>query len=466
MKIGRPATTNAFPQDKRYWGQQGQWGPFSAEASGRPNAAEVLRDGMQQANLDIKEVLDRYNQEMVRLGKHPISLSRMYRMTRAYKQIPEDIIRREVLARVCQVSPLLLGVVPVQELVFTPESTHTVAVPTVLQRVSVDLEQQESLLKCLWQIYYTSAAYIDVQAIQRLETFEQQTQGNAQAKARELLYSHHRLANSVARRDQANFADAVRYADQAITVAERMQDEELLSGGWYARGYAHLLWGESWKVGETGLLVPNAGKIKQAITDFDHALSHHPRPQLAGNILMLQSRAYTSLKEQDPFAVSKARTNMERAAKLIGKDPISDLHLRILLDGDPNGFNEGMYRLLSAVILNGLGRGEDALDELDALALLDRKKGIARTQTGKNAWSSIIRASASLKRADYFSAAQEAIHALLLCQDIDSVGNILLIRDLYARLVTVGYRSDLVEELGQELARYSQAKHVARKATR
>jgi tetratricopeptide (TPR) repeat protein len=408
---------------------------------------------MQQAHLTIAEVTRRYNLEMRRLNKHAISLNRMYRMTCDYTQVPEDITRRKVLARVFQVSPVLLGVVSVQEVLLKPGAKPIVALPTILKRAIVDLEQQESLVKYLWHISYTSTGQIDEGATQQLEALEQGSTGRAQWKARELLYSHHRLGAWVTR-GQGNFAGAVRHADQAIALAESMEDEELVSAAWYARGYSNVVWGEIWKVGEQGILLPNPRKIAEAITDFDHALQHHPRPQLAGNILTVQSRAYSVLKDQDPLSVTKARTNMERAANVLGKDTINDPYMRILLDGSPNGFNEGMYRLKRAVILNGLGRGEDALDELDRLVALDGKQGIARNQARTNAWSLIIRASASFKRGDYFSAAQEARNALLVCQDIDSGANIMLIRDIYARLIKVGYKHELIEELGRDLATY------------
>jgi tetratricopeptide (TPR) repeat protein len=412
---------------------------------------------MQHAQLTIAEVTRRYNVEMKRLHKHAISLNRMYRMTRDYTQVPEDITRREALARVFEVSPVLLGVASVQEVLLTPGAKPIVAVPTILKRAIVDLEQQESLLKCLWHISYTSTGQIDEGATQQLEALEQFSAGRAQWRARELLYSHHRLGAWVTR-GQGKFAEAVRHADQAIALAESMEDEELVSAAWYARGYSNVVWGELWKVGEQGILLPNASKITEAITDFDHALQHHPRPQLAGNILTVQSRAYSALKDQDPFAVSKARATMERAANFIGKDSITDPYLRILLDGGPNGFNEGMYRLNRAVTLNGLGREEGAVDELDALAALDGKKGIARNQARTSAWSLIIRASASFKRRDYFTTAQEARNALLVCQDIDSVSNITYIQDIYARLSKVGYTHDLAEELGRELRTYYRPK--------
>ncbi|MBV9690495.1 MAG: hypothetical protein JO202_12400 [Ktedonobacteraceae bacterium] len=481
MTIGRPATTNAFPSQKFYWGQQAQWGPFSAEASGRPNAAEVLRDGMQRANLGIKEVLERYNQEMVRLGKHPISLSRMYRMTRDYTQVPEDITRREALARVFQVSPILLGVVPVEEFILKPESQKKpFAVPTVLKYASLDLEHYEHNVQHLWYIFDTGTVQdvLDEKAIVELETIEQRTRDKAQLKTQELLHSYARLAALDAGSDRGRYANAVRYAEKAIAAAERMQDEELLSAGWYARGYRNLVWGRVWKLNEHGLLVLSREKIREAIIDFDKALGRigsgnghstvtsRPHPQLKGRLLLEQARALSLIKDEDPHLYeAKARANIDLAATLIGKDPLDDHYLRCLLTGSfSGGFNNGTYRLVQAVTLKNLEDFEEAADSIDELEDLSGDKGIRKNQTRLNGWSLIIHAQAAFGQGDYFTAAHSAKRALQACGEIRSRSNIMLIQDIYARLLKTGYKLELIDELGQELARYYQASNSPRKS--
>jgi tetratricopeptide (TPR) repeat protein len=423
---------------------------------------------MQQAQLTIAEVTRRYNVEMKRLHKHAISLNRMYRMTRDYTQVPEDITRREVLARVFQVSPALLGVVSVQEVLLKPGARANVAVPTILKRATVDLEQQESLLKCLWHIHFTNTAQhaLTENAPQELESFEQQTSGKTQYRTQELLYSHYRLESVNARTDRGRFADAVRYADQAIAVAERMEDEEFVSAAWYTRGYDNLEWATVWKVGEGGLLVPNREKIREAIADFakalgrDKTITSHPRPQLAGKALLEQARAYAHIKDENPLYETYARANIEAATKLIGKDSIEDPYLRILLDGSVNGLNLGSYCLQKANAQNSAGRFDEALESIEELEDLSGREGIGG-QVRNNGFSLLLRAQAALGKGDYFVAAQSASMALALFTDLDVRGaDILQIQDIYVRLLKTGYKLDLIEQLGRELRTYFSLKKM------
>lgn len=371
--------------------------------------------------------------------------------------VPTDITRRRIIARLLGIPPALLGLASLKELVFLPER-KTPLIHVELHKVLIDIPLYQKHIHVALHLHRTSHAQSllnDINSdIQDLESVFGQAQGDLFYQVGELLVSNGLLAAKIVK-DQGQFALAYAYANDAVRIAKRLEDDELEASTRYMRGCVKLEWGlgVAWKPGTSQF---DEEKITSALQDFQailnsvHAQLGAIHPQLHGFTLLQQSRAKSVLKHN----ITNILTLADQAGELVGRDTIDDLYTRLIVTGTLSGLHLGGYHLVRAGIFNAAGLAGKAISELNELQRLHQltKKTYKQDETRNQAWSNIVLAEARMGLGEYTQATALARQALVVCHTINSVQNVANIRRLYEGLSASSYGSSIdVKELGDML---------------
>lgn len=232
-----------------YWGDGGQFGPFPAQEDGWPNAGQVMRYFREKAGISAKAFGKLYGKE-IRGGGKPICERWILEMELENK-VPSDITRRRVIAGLLEIPPVLFGLASLADLTTEPQmrdqSLHEVSSRSILKASPVEIAKYEKNLRMALHLHRTSSALDllqDVNADRKdLEHFESQTKGNLLHRVRELLVANTLLAAKIMR-DQQQYIQSYSYADFAVQVASRMEDDDLIATTTYTRGCIQLQWGQ------------------------------------------------------------------------------------------------------------------------------------------------------------------------------------------------------------------------------
>jgi tetratricopeptide (TPR) repeat protein len=142
---------------------------------------------------------------------------------------------------------------------------------------------------------------------------------------------------------------------------------------------------------------------------------------------------------------------MDDIADTVGKQNIDDLYLRALVTGTRKSWHQAGYLNTRATAFTTAGLPGKALKESNALERLIEKT-YRRDETRQFAWLDILRANIYMGLEEYGEATERAKRAVLACQDIHSVTNTAIVKDIYGRLLNSPYKaSNDVEELGDIL---------------
>src|SRR2546423_6009095 len=129
-----------------YWGDQGQFGPFSEGNDGYPHSGEVVRHYRVVVNeISATKFGKLYGQA---LGEKPKTRIWVLQMERT-NAVPLDITRRRVIAQILSIPPILLGLsnelakIPLTVL-DTPQTATRLSKQNTLQKHVLD-EYEQSL---------------------------------------------------------------------------------------------------------------------------------------------------------------------------------------------------------------------------------------------------------------------------------------------------------------------------------
>lgn len=452
-----------------YWGEGGEYGPYSVQEDGWPNAGEVMRAYRLKRGWSAEEVARRYSEALKHLNKHkqegthvkPITTIWILNMEKE-NRVPSDITRRRLLAEILQIPPILFGLGSLEQALFKPkvEANALPAAPTIHKKdIFLDLPRYEREIRAFWLLNEASHAHGvlgDVlTAMRELERLEEQARGDLQRHVRELLYSQYRLASRI-HRDLMDLPPAYSYANQAVRMTKNLGRSELIATALFARGFIRLVWGLHGEKVPLGIIEPNYAKLTEALKDFEQALSL-ARPQLKG-ILQLEMSRIQALLRRSATDVTIALSTMELAEKAVDSEGSSaDPYMRILLDGRVKGLDEEEYLLGRATTFNTVGRPDKALEVFDEFERLDERKRRGKDHTRHHAWVEIVQAQAYLGTKEYYVATDKATRAFIVLRDIDSLDNIAIIQVIYNDLLKSPYRGHKeVKELGEMLTDYYQ----------
>ena len=432
-----------------FWGEKGEYGPFSVQKDGWPNAGEVIRHYRKKLQMSAEELARRYGEAI----EEQVTARWILKMEQQNK-IPTDLTRRRVLMKILDIPPILLGLSSLAQVIYTPTiETKIHTAPTTLKHVStLEIAKYEQHTRAYWLLSYTGEESLEelIASIRELEQFERQSGGALQRYVRTVLNSHYQLASDITRH-RGNFMVAWTYANKAVRVTKLLGLNDFFAAALYRRGYTNLEWGVFGDEVRRGIMnsEPDRKKIETALVDFEEALLH-ARPQLKGAIWLELSRVEGILRNT-PMTLSL----LSQAEDMVGSgSKVADPIEQILLEGALNGLNEGMYLLGKAASLIVVGRTTSALELLDDLDELKNGQGIARNQTRRLAYADTLRAEAALGARDYFTAATRAISALQTFLDIHTIERIAMINTIHRRLAEKCGNHPEVRVLGKMLADY------------
>jgi len=439
-----------------FWGTHGEYGPFSPQADGWPNAGEVVRHYRTAAHMSLTDLARKYGEAT----KTTVSKQWISQMERS-NEVPTDITRRQTLVKILQIPPILLGLGSLEQIRFAGSETISetkIQAPVILkQRASRDLSLYEAQIRAFWLLSETSQAHDVLKdmiiSIQQLEELEKQSSGAYQRALRELLYSYYRLVTRV-HRDLLNLPTALYYANQTIRVTNCLERKDLLANAFFMRGFVQFIWGLRGKDAAFGIIRPQREKCIKALQDFELAFPL-ARPQVKGLLQLEMSRLLAHLSSS-AIDTTIALKTMDQAEKLVGSSSKrADAYTTIVLDYMANGLDEEGYLLGRAVTFNSLGYHSHALETLDAVDRLDRKKRRSKDQTRHYAWLDVVQARTYLGLKEYYIATDRIINAFLVYEDLDSLTNMAFVHDVYDLLCASPYRENVeVKMLGQMLTNY------------
>ncbi len=396
-----------------YWGEDGQYGPYHAQANGWPNAGEVMRDFREQKAMSAQELGEVYGRATHK-EHQPVSARRIHQME-AENDVPSDIERRRVLASLLDIPPFLFGLAALEDAAKQsagseqnpPEKRLS---PPVNQRMVMDLEEYSTFLTFGWAQFYNNTAHTLVSGIQTrirtLETVAREVGGTQAEQAKNLLCPYHFLLIDIAR-DQRHFFTALGHANSLIELAHEIDREDILATTLLRSGATNY---------EKGQYAAAAFNLKQALPLVEHA-----RPQLKGYALqtagLVLSRMATTEQERT-FALKQ----LDEAYNIIRGNELEE-------DGSCFRLAEGWYYRQRASTLVVQQRPKDAQQ-----VLKEAERSIGPEQPRRYIYVQISQIDIYLALGYLPIATTAALHVLEIAEAINSKQAVLRVADIYKRL--------------------------------
>lgn len=282
-------------ENRIFWGEHGEYGPFTSQEDGWPNVGEVIRHYRRQWGMSAEELAQQYGAAI-----HLSITARWILKMEQQNKVPADISRRRALTTILEIPPLLLGLASL-ETAALPYSETKKHAPAVLTFASFDLDWYRKEARVSWQLHYAQTAHDTLDDLlahlQDLARLHQTAQGSLHSHLSELMNSYYRLAATI-QRDRGHFAEAYCCANEGVRLAKTMRDSpyatQIVAASQYTRGVVNFAWGVFGDRVREGRVTILREKIEAALTDFERALKH-ASPQLKGIIYSEMARAQALL---------------------------------------------------------------------------------------------------------------------------------------------------------------------------
>ena len=455
--------TTACTGSAIYWGEGGEYGPFDEQQTGEwarwPDFGQVLRYFREKAELSPKEFVEIYGRSATKDGG-PISERQLRRMENQ-NQVPPDMNKRKLIARLLNIPPALFGLAALEHVTLQPHPKIAGATrrtgQTKIVQVVADTTRYRNNIETFWVLHDTSEAYSKIDQISTdildLESLESQARGDLLYHIHELLFSYHILAAHVVR-DQREFSLSHYHANEAVRVAMAENDCDLIATARYTRGCTYLEWG-MFGVLANRVFQVQEDKIRHAIRDFEDARrtpengEEGLHPQLLGFIRTHLSRALTVLKLSNGEKIPATSIIMlESATGNVENQNIDDPYQRLLLTGHRQTFTLQALHTNRASIFNVGGMADKALQEVTTIESLQHST-LERDLTRQYTWLDIVAANAHMGLRQFKEVTRRAKRAVLSSRDIKSLNNLTSLIDIHGRLLQSTYRAGPdVKELG------------------
>lgn len=413
--------------EKRYWGPTNQYGPYSAQEDGWPNAGEVIRDYRKRVKkMSAAAVAQLYGEY---IGEDSRITERWIQRMERNNEVPRDFDRRKALINILGVPPLLLGLGSLSDLLPASVSQPVASVSAK----SVDISSYTRLLDLYWQVDHTSTAQQSLGEIEQLastlSTESNMLTGKVQQQVFELLCGYYNLA-SIIYADQVKYDKAYSYADNAVTLARHMQNNKLLAVALYQRGFVR----QEQAVYKGQMTIPY---LQAAIDDYNEALPIASANVAVGLYMDLALvNAFMKRSAAADAALTKAGTILDRGNLYEGT--FVDAFVPV---------DQGRYRLGQTDVFIVLKRYDDASD-----LIYEAKERLNPVHTRRLAWADAMDARIHFGQRNYAMAVQSALQSLKVSKAIRSQSNIHLVQSLYTQLLDSPYgQAQPVRELGAAL---------------
>jgi tetratricopeptide (TPR) repeat protein len=432
------------------WGDNREFGPFSAGKDGYPNSGEVVRfyrvqKGMSAAKFGelyakalAAKLRELYGKECDEQPKSRIWVLTMERTN----NVPTDITRRRVIVELLGIPAVLLGLsesLTAQPLATTAEPSPP-RVPKRQTLLQETVEGHRQALNLYFNGYYTRHGQAELTqvnlAAQQLTDIAKQLPEQSKPSVIALLSRYHQFGVMVTR-EQQKYELALMYADHAVTCAEATDEikpsSDLLAIALYRRGIVEF------EQAITSRTLPK-DKLLNAQGFLNGALAKTTvTPSVRGLIAVewAMVNAYTAHTDGEK---KKVRSLLESS--------YTDVSSAGSRDDEFIKFTPEWYHLTSAEALIALGDYTEALGELELAEELT-----PLTLPRRFAYIDALRAKAHLGLGEPEEAALSARDALLASRSVRSEFNIARIALVYQQLRQKYKRSSEITALGHELAR-------------
>jgi hypothetical protein len=424
-----------------YWGDQGQFGPFSEGTDGYPHSGEVVRYYRVVVNgISATKFGKLYGQA---LGEKPRTRIWVLQMERT-NAVPLDITRRRIIAQILSIPPILLGLsdglakMPLTML-DTPQTTARLSKQTTLQRHVFD-EYEQSLVQYFAGYYHRhgQAALDEVSlATQELATLLSFTHGQNSVRGITLISRYHQFAVNIAR-EQRNYGPAIVHAQKAIEHAEEVHrtrpDSDLITIALLRRGLTGF---------EQSITSVGKTKLEEVLPYMDAALSYaeHAVPLMKGFASLEWGlvHAYAARTATDRTEVMK---RLDQGYKYVSHYHAED-------DVNFLKFSPGWYHLTRAEALIALKMYVDALGELELA-----EESTPVTLPRRFAYIDALRSKAYMGLKEYPMALSFAEDALKGSRAVKSEFNTARIIQIVQQLQTSSYGSSAeLAQFGRKLTK-------------
>lgn len=441
-------------EEKVFWGEHGEFGPFTRQEDGWPNAGEVIRDYRHLRNMSAEILASRYGEELARHlgnGAGAKITARWILKMEQKNQIPTDIVRRRILANILGIPPFLLGLSSLEAA--KPRQTIQTQVPSVLAHTSLDLEWYDKEARMLWRLHYAQTAQDALADLldytNNLVPLQQNARGNLERRLSELLNSYYRLAATI-ERDRGNFEKAYVFANEGVHMAKAMGRDpyalQITSASQYTRGVVNFAWGVFGNRVKQGHISFQKEKIQATLLDFEQALQY-AGPQLRGIIYSEMARA-KALIARSSTDITIALKLLEQAEQSLNIDTYDDFYAQILLNGDLKGLDKKRLILGRAKTFLAIKRPGKAIDEFSDLEMLLEGSQHMR----RRGWTQVLYAQAVFDLGDFSGAAEKALNAFSSCREAHSITHLARVKELHTQLLNSPYRTHAeVRRLGRLL---------------
>ncbi|MBX5451926.1 hypothetical protein [Thermogemmatispora sp.] len=430
------------------WGENGEFGPFSAGKDGYPNSGEVVRFYRVKKGISASEFGELYAKALAAKLKElygrefevkPKSRIWVLTMERT-NNVPTDITRRRVIAELLGIPAVLLGLS--EGLAAKPVAVNELASPRAPRRETLlkgTVAEYQQTLEVYFNGYYTRHGYADLEqlnfSIQQLIDIARQLPEQAKMPVIALLSRYYQFGVMVTR-EQCQYEQARKYADQAIICAQAAHgmkpSSDLLAIALYRRGIAEF---------EQAITSPEAPRerISTAQSLIEGALTHArtATPAVRGLVALEYAlvSAHTAQTECDRKQVHSLLESSHR-----------DISLGVNQDNEFTKCSLDWYYLTSAEALIAIGDHAEALGQLELAAEMT-----PLTLPRRFAYMDALRAQAHLALGEPIEAALAAKDALLASRPLKSEFNIARVALVYRQLRQRYRRSREITALGQEL---------------
>jgi tetratricopeptide (TPR) repeat protein len=341
--------------------------------------------------------------------------------------VPEPLSRRELLTRLLNIPPALLGVLALDYLpeqqVILPEAGRAIALPPST------IEAYEGVLVLAWESYYTSSAQRSASTVAlwlaHLKDSLGTVSGVAQDQLRALLCRFYQLSGVIAR-DRVDFALALAHGNEALALALHLRNAELVASALYRRARTYV----------------EMHEYDLAIADLERALPYAGRSRDP-------LRCYTNICLAEAYSLAApADLSLQKKSLNLLDEVGRTVRAHGVLSGDGSFVKvdaPGLY-MVRGDVLRRFGRLEDAQDAL--LIVRDHlPKNFTRWQ------GNLLVSEAELCYADrdIAGACDLALDALDLLDETRSSSTRAKIEGLYERLTVAAPRHSDVKRLEQRL---------------
>lgn len=371
-------------EEKVFWGERGEYGPFTRQEDGWPHAGEVIREYRRLRNVSAETLASRYGEELAKhfgKGAGTKITARWILKMEQKNQIPTDIGRRRILANLLDIPPFLLGLASLEGAI--PRQIVQARVPSLLASASFDLEWYSKDARMLWQLHYAQTAQDALpdllDRIHSLVPIQRDAKGSLGKHLSELLNSYYRLAATILR-DRGNFEKAYFFANESVSVAKGIGTDlyasQIVAASQYTRGVVNFAWGVFGDRVKQGYIGFQKEKVQEALFDFEMALKY-ASPQMKGIIYSEMARA-KALVASSPTDITIALTLLENAERFLDTDSDDDFYTQILLNGDLKGLDKKRLILGRAKAFLAMKRPGKAMEEFSDLEML--QEGLPHTR--------------------------------------------------------------------------------------